>query len=151
MPVKTHVPVFGAMEQDPRAVGDFLDGVNPKHMVKLRGVVDDWFKRLKRWGVDNEPEVFYQIMMSYSECDPVIIDREDAIAFVEDEMEEKEFNLDRSFKGCGKAAMAVEKILRQDVTPAFGSWPLLMEVIPVLEDTNNAEEQTLDFCSALQK
>ncbi|EXL75211.1 hypothetical protein FOPG_09861 [Fusarium oxysporum f. sp. conglutinans race 2 54008] len=151
MPVKTHVPVFGAMEQDPRAVGDFLDGVNPKHMVKLRGVVDDWFKRLKRWGVDNDPEVFYQIMMSYSECDPVIIDREDAIAFVEDEMEEKEFNLDRSFKGCGKAAMAVEKILRQDVTPAFGFWPLLMEVIPVLEDTNNAEEQTLDFCSALQK
>ncbi|KAJ4034110.1 hypothetical protein NW758_011068 [Fusarium oxysporum] len=151
MPVKTHVPVFGTMEQDPRAVGDFLDGVNPKHMVKLRGVVDDWFKRLKRWGVDNDPEIFYQIMMSYSECDPVIIDREDAIAFVEDEMEEKEFNLDRSFKGCGKAAMAVEKILRQDVTPAFGFWPLLMEVIPVLEDTNNAEEQTLDFCSALQK
>ncbi|KAK2674711.1 hypothetical protein RAB80_009695 [Fusarium oxysporum f. sp. vasinfectum] len=141
MPVKTHVPVFGTMEQDPRAVGDFLDGVNPKHM----------FKHLKRWGVDNDPEVFYQIMMSYSECDPVIIDREDAIAFVEDEMEEKEFNFDRSFKGCGKAAMAAENILRQDVMPVFGFWPLLMEVIPVLEGTNNAEDQTLDFCSALQK
>lgn len=101
--------------------------------------------------MDNDPEVFYQIMMSYSECDPVIIDREDAIAFVEDEMEEKEFNFDRSFKGCGKAAMAAENILRQDVMPVFGFWPLLMEVIPVLEDTNNAEEQTLDFCSALQK
>ncbi|KAJ4279484.1 hypothetical protein NW764_006855 [Fusarium oxysporum] len=109
------------------------------------------FKHLERWGVDNDPEVFYQIMMSYSECDPVIIDREDAIAFVEDEMEEKEFNFDRSFKGCGKAAMAAENILRQDVMPVFGFWPLLMEVIPVLEDTNNAEEQTLDFCSALQK
>ncbi|KAK2124742.1 hypothetical protein NOF04DRAFT_1372559 [Fusarium oxysporum II5] len=127
--------------QDPRAVGDFLDGVNPKHM----------FKHLKRWGVDNDPEVFYQIMMSYSECDPVIIDREDAIAFVEDEMEEKKFNFDRSFKRCGKAAMAAENILRQDVMQVFGFWPLLMEVITVLEDTNNAEEQTLDFCSALQK
>lgn len=53
--------------------------------------------------MDNDPEVFYQIMMSYSECDPVIIDREDAIAFVEGEMGEKEFNLDRSFKAYSAA------------------------------------------------
>ncbi|KAH7154314.1 hypothetical protein DER46DRAFT_638279 [Fusarium sp. MPI-SDFR-AT-0072] len=151
VPVKTHVPVFQTMEQDPRAVGDFLDGVNPLHMARLRGVVDDWFKHLEQWGVDNDPEVLYQIMMSYSECDPVIIDREDAIALVEDEMEEKEFNFDRSFKGCGKAAMAAEKILRHDVTPAFGFWLFPMEALPVLKDTNNAEEQTLDFCLALQK
>ncbi|EXK29407.1 hypothetical protein FOMG_14561 [Fusarium oxysporum f. sp. melonis 26406] len=45
VPVKTHVPVFQTMEQDPRAVGDFLDGMNPLHMAKLRGV-DDWFNIL---------------------------------------------------------------------------------------------------------
>ncbi|KAF4500736.1 hypothetical protein FAGAP_3018 [Fusarium agapanthi] len=41
VPVKPHIPAFQTMKQDPRAVGDFLDGVDRGEMVRLHGVVDD--------------------------------------------------------------------------------------------------------------
>ncbi|KAF4958306.1 hypothetical protein FGADI_2472 [Fusarium gaditjirri] len=120
MPVKTHVPVFETMEQDPRAVGDFLEGVNPMHMEKLRRVVNGWFSHLNQWEVEDDPQILYQIMISYSDCDPVIVEREDAILFVEYEMKEKKLKLEQASKERTKTAVAAEKSLRQDVTPAFG-------------------------------
>ncbi|KAF4436699.1 hypothetical protein FACUT_6294 [Fusarium acutatum] len=76
--VKPHVPVFQTMEQDPRAVGDFLGVVDRGEMMRLRGVVNDWFEHLEEWGINNNPAVFYQIMVSYPDCDPEIIIRENA-------------------------------------------------------------------------
>jgi hypothetical protein len=121
VPVKTHVPVFQTMAKDPRAVGDFLDGVNPVELANLRDVVEDWFEHLVKWGVDINPEVLYQFLVSYSEGDPVVIDREDAITWVEDEMETKTLELNRSSKGRKNDDVAVKKIVEQDATPAFGS------------------------------
>ncbi|KAF5605702.1 hypothetical protein FPCIR_394 [Fusarium pseudocircinatum] len=78
VPVKPHVPAFQTMEQDPRAVGDFVYDVDRLEMITVGGEVSDWFDHLEEWGIDNDPAVLYQIMMSYSDCDPEIIVEENA-------------------------------------------------------------------------
>ncbi|KAF5624497.1 hypothetical protein F52700_9666 [Fusarium sp. NRRL 52700] len=78
VPVKPHVPAFQTMKQDPRAVGDFLVGVDIVEILRLRGVVGDWFDHLEEWGIHNDPAVLYQIMMNYPDCDPEIIFEENA-------------------------------------------------------------------------
>ncbi|CVK95338.1 uncharacterized protein FMAN_13453 [Fusarium mangiferae] len=76
VPVKPHVPVFQTMEHDPRAVGDFLDGVDPDELMNLSNIVADWFEHLEEWGINNDHTLLYQFMISYPDCDPEIIARE---------------------------------------------------------------------------
>ncbi|KAF5623963.1 uncharacterized protein FTJAE_10510 [Fusarium tjaetaba] len=78
VPVKPHVPAFQTMEQEPRAVGDFLDGVDRLEIMTVRSEATDWFNHLEEWGIDNDPAVLYQIMMSYPDCDPETFVRESA-------------------------------------------------------------------------
>ncbi|KAF5571080.1 hypothetical protein FPANT_13620 [Fusarium pseudoanthophilum] len=78
VPVKPHVPAFQTMEKDPRAVGDFLDDVDRLEIMRVRAEVTDWFNHLEEWGIDKDPAVLYQIMMSYPDCDPEIFVRESA-------------------------------------------------------------------------
>ncbi|KAF5546937.1 hypothetical protein FMEXI_5442 [Fusarium mexicanum] len=78
VPVKPHISAFQTMKQDPRAVGNFLDGVDCVEMIRVRGVVEDWFEHLEEWGINKDPTVLYQIMMSYPDCDPEIIVEENA-------------------------------------------------------------------------
>ncbi|KAH7236798.1 uncharacterized protein BKA55DRAFT_521124 [Fusarium redolens] len=151
VPVKTHVPIFQTMAQDPRAMGEFLDGMNPVELVKLRDVVEDWFEHLERWDLEINPEVLYQFMVSYSEGDPVIIDREDAVAWLEAEMEAKASELSRSSKGRKNVGVAAKKILEQNATPAFGFWLSPLEALHILNDIDNAEEQIRDFTLVLRK
>ncbi|KAF5569445.1 hypothetical protein FPHYL_1973 [Fusarium phyllophilum] len=185
VPVKPHVPAFQTMEQDPRAVGDFLDGVDRMEFSRLRAVVDDWFEYLEEWGINNDPAVLYQIMMSYPDCDPEIIvsenacwahdvsdqlsdvstpnstltkpvqavyDRDDAIAFAENEIEERKRILDQLLEDESEVDdEEVEKLSRQDVTPAFGFWLFPLDALPVVKLAANSEMRIGDFDTELQE
>ncbi|KLO94930.1 uncharacterized protein LW93_3623 [Fusarium fujikuroi] len=188
VPVKPHVPVFQIMKQDPRAVGDFLDGVDLDELLRLPAVVNDWFKHLEEWGINNDPAVLYQIMMSYPDCDPEIIVREnacwahdvsdqpsglstpnntltksvqavyhrkDAIAFAENEMEERKRILDEILEDESELddedIEDIEKIFRQDVAPAFGFWLFPLEALHGSMLTPNSEMRIGDFYTELQK
>ncbi|KAF5990607.1 hypothetical protein FBULB1_85 [Fusarium bulbicola] len=185
VPVKPHVPAFQTMKQDPRAVGDFLDGVDRIEIMTVRGVAKDWFQHLEEWGIDNDPTVLYQIMMSYPDCDSEIIveenscwphdvshelwdlsseddasakqvqaiyHREDAVAFAENEMEERKRIRDRILElESEEDAEGDEKILTQDATPAFGFWLFPLDAIPVVRVTANNEVLIGEFYTELEK
>ncbi|KAF5725098.1 hypothetical protein FMUND_192 [Fusarium mundagurra] len=195
VPIKPHVPTFQTMEQDPRTVGDFLDGVDRGEMMRVRGYVTDWFDYLEEWGIDNDPAVLYQILMSYPDCDPEIIVEEnacrahdvsdqlsgsstpnsqlsgsstpnstltksvqavyhrgDAIAFAENEMEERKRILDQLLEDESEVDdEEVEKLSRQDVTPAFGFWLFPLDTLPVVKPTDNSDAWIGDFYTELQQ
>ncbi|KAG5751020.1 hypothetical protein H9Q72_007740 [Fusarium xylarioides] len=185
VPVKPHVPAFQTMEHDPMAVGDFLDGVDRMELSRLRADVDDWFECLEEWGINNDPAVLYQIMMSYPDCDPEIIvnenacwahdvsdqlsdvstpnstltkpvqavyDRDDAIAFAENEIEERKRILDQLLEDESEVDdEEVDKLSRQDVAPAFGFWLFPLDALPVVKLTANSEMWIVDFDTELQE
>ncbi|KAF5671306.1 hypothetical protein FDENT_10946 [Fusarium denticulatum] len=195
VPVKPHVPAFQTMEQDPRAVGNFLDGVDRGEMMRVRGYVTDWFDHLEEWGIENDPAVLYQIMMSYPDCDPEIIVEEnacrahdlsdqlsgsstpnsqlsgsstlntilkksvqavyhrgDAIALTENEMEERKRILDQLLDDESEVENEeVEKLSRQDVTPAFGFWLFPLDALPVVKCTANPEVRIGEFYTEIQE
>ncbi|KAG9495924.1 hypothetical protein J7337_012490 [Fusarium musae] len=185
VPVKPHVPTFQTMEKEPRDVGDLLDGVDRLEIMTVRGEATDWFKHLEEWGIDNDPAVVYQIMMSYPDCDPEIFVNEsacrahdpsdlpsgrstpdstlaksveavyhrgDAIAFAGDEMEGRKRILDQLLEDESEVDdEEVEKLSRQDVTPAFGFWLFSLDVLPAINFTANSEARIGEFYTGLQR
>ncbi|KAF5648825.1 hypothetical protein F25303_4853 [Fusarium sp. NRRL 25303] len=181
VPVKPHVPVFQTMEQDTRAVGDFLDGVDPDEMLSLSDIVADWFGH-EEWGINNDPTLLYQIMTSYPDCDPEIIARENerwapdlgdqssglstpnstlsksvqAVYHREDAIAFAENEMEGKKRILDQileedSEVDVEKISREGVTAAFGFWLFPLEALPVVRLDADSRVLTEDFRTELQK